>query len=240
MNKLKNFFKNKQNIILVTGIFLCIIVVLITVIITNKNTKKFSLNSIYDVYPEEVRKIYSNIVSVSCSGDLYLGIKIENGEVNIRDIDKTVLANYLFSYLDKNNKINNDLTIDVINNNSKKLFNGNIKFNDIMNGYSYNNYKYLIKDNSLVKEKNKCISDIKYISNLFGYSYNKKELSMDINIGYLKDGILYDLTDNELGKYDGDVKKLQELFKDSPYYRYNYIKDKDGFKLNSVKLNSRE
>ena len=109
-----------------------------------------------------------------------------------------------------------------------------------INDFEYDEYVYNIKDNMLVRKKSKCESDIRYVSRLYGYSFGTEVLSMDVNIGYLKNGILYDLNDNKLGNYDGvNMEKLNELFKDTSYYRYNYIKKDDDYKLKSVRLKLR-
>ena len=78
------------------------------------------------------------------------------------------------------------------------------------------------------------VSDKNYITHLYGYSYNVHELSIDVNIGYLDNGVLYDLADNRLGEYTGEVKELQDLFKTNSFYRYNYVKDDGMYKLISV------
>ena len=107
MEKLMKFLKNK---IVIISIAVVIIIIAILVLLLNKDDdNEFMLDPIYDVYPEEVRELYSNTIYVSCTGDLYLGIDDDSDEVLIENIDKQYMINYLFSHLDKRNKLKNDL-----------------------------------------------------------------------------------------------------------------------------------
>ena len=58
-------------------------------------------------------------------------------------------------------------------------------------------------------------------------------------MGYLVGNTLYNLKDERLGTYDGDVSKLRDLFSTSPHYRYNYVMDNKVYKLTSVEFKSR-
>ena len=238
MEKLMKFLKNK---IVIISIAVVIIIIAILVLLLNKDDdNEFMLDPIYDVYPEEVRELYSNTIYVSCTGDLYLGIDDDSDEVLIENIDKQYMINYLFSHLDKRNKLNNNTTVAMLEDTENKLFNKKLDLVQYINDFEYDEYVYNIKDNMLVRKKSKCESDIRYVSRLYGYSFGTEVLSMDVNIGYLKNGILYDLNDNKLGNYDGvNMEKLNELFKDTSYYRYNYIKKDDDYKLKSVRLKLR-
>ena len=238
MGKIMNFLKNK--IIIISMIIGIVLVAMLLVLLNNEDNSEFKLDPIYDVYPEEVRELYSNTIYVSCTGDLYLGIDDDSDEVLIENIDKQYMINYLFSHLDKRNKLNNNTTVAMLEDTENKLFNKKMDLVQYINDFEYDEYVYNIKDNMLVRKKSKCESDIRYVSRLYGYSFGTEVLSMDVNIGYLKNGILYDLNDNKLGNYDGvNMEKLNELFKDTSYYRYNYIKKDDDYKLKSVRLKLR-
>lgn len=239
-NKLKSFFSKRENKILVVAILIILIIVLVVAIVFKKDEdSKFALNGIYDVYPEDVRELYSNMVSVSCYGDLHLDITLGSGIVKVGNINKNNLLDYMFSNLDKNNKLTDQMDIDIFKNVSKNLFSGNVTLDNLINGYTYGEYKYIVKDDKVSREKKECISDKNYITHLYGYSYNVNELSIDVNIGYLDNGVLYDLSDNRLGEYTGEVKELQNLFKTNSFYRYNYVKDDGKYKLISVEWANR-
>lgn len=236
----KKFFSIKRNkIIVILVVLVILIIVLLSIFIKKEKDEKFSLNSIYDLHPEVVRKLYSNVVEVSCSGDMHLDIQLNSGKNLVKDIKKEILINYLFSHLDKNKLLNNDTDISFINMKSKEIFADDIKFDNLINNFQYNNYIYNVNDGKITRNESSCNSDIKYVSYLYGYSYNEKEASMDVNIGYLKDGILYDLSNNKLGSYSGDIKDLRELFMQSSFYRYNYIKEGSFYKLSSVEWNTK-
>ena len=64
-------------------------------------------------------------------------------------------------------------------------------------------------------------------------------MSIDVNIGYSIEGILYDMEDTELGDYDGNPGNIKEMFIASPYYRFNYIKMNNRYRLDSVEFNIR-
>ena len=238
MGKIMNFLKNK--IIIISMIIGIVLVVMLVVLLNNEDNSEFKLDPIYDVYPEEVRELYSNTIYVSCMGDLYLGINTDSSEVLIENIEKQYMLNYLFSHMDKYNKLNKNTTIDILNDVENKLFSKKLDLVKYIKDFRYGEYIYNIEENMLVGKKSKCESDIRYVSRLYGYSFGTEVLSMDVNIGYLKNGILYDLNDNKLGEYDGvNTEILDQLFDGTDYYRYNYIKKDDDYKLKSVRLKLR-
>ena len=239
-DKLKKFFGKKENIILVSVIAVIIVVIILVAVFNKKDwDRKFALNKIYDVYPEDVKKLYSNMVEVSCSGDLYLSINLDVGKVSVGALDKEVLMNYMFSYLDKNSKLNG-LTMDTVRNTTKYLYDNEMDLTNNVNNYKFIDNEYSVNDNKITSKKSECGDvDKKYVSDLFGYSYNEDELSIDVNMGYLIGNTLYNLKDERLGTYDGDTSKLRDLFRTSPHYRYNYVMDNKIYKLTSVEFKSR-
>ena len=240
VEKIKKFFKVKKNRNVAIAIAAIILIVIIVAIITDKARKnRFALNTIYNVYPEEVRELYSNIVEVSCSGDLHLNISLDTGKVELKDMDKNNLIDYMFSNLDKNNMLSNKMESNIIEKTASKLFYGDINLKELINNYNYNGYIYNVDKKTITRKEDTCKSDMNYVSDLYGYSYNANELSVDVNIGYLKDGTLYDLADTNIGAYDGDAKQLREMFKSSSFYRFNYVLDNKVYKLKSVEWNSR-
>lgn len=240
MDKLKKFFEKKTNIIMVIGILVVVvIVVLVAILFKREDKEKFSLSKIYDVYPEDVRNLYANMVSVSCYGDLYLDLKLDSGKIKVADINRNNLIDYMFSYMDKHDKFEDEMEVNDFNAISSDLFNEKLDFKNDIDKYKYGEYEYLVEDGKVKRNKAECSSDKKYVSHLYGYSHSDLELSIDVNIGYEKDGKLYDLADNLLGDYDGDVSKLGDLFGNNSFYRYNYVLDGKIFKLDSVEWNSR-
>jgi|GEM_PF-6308436 hypothetical protein len=239
-DRLKKFFGKKENVILVSVIAIIIVIVILVAVFNKKEwDRKFALNKIYDVYPEDVRKLYSNMVEVSCSGDLYLNISLDGDKVSVGALDKEVLMNYMFSYLDKNGKLN-EITMNMIRSTTKYLYDNEMDLTNNVNNYKFIDNEYSVNDDKITSKKSECGDvDKKYVSDLFGYSYNENELSIDVNMGYLVGNTLYNLNDEKLGTYDGDISKLRELFSASPYYRYNYVMDNKVYKLTSVEFKSR-
>ena len=237
--KIKEFFSKRKRIAVAALCFVILLLVILILIFGNHNKRKFALNEIYEVFPEDVKKLYSNIVEVSCSGDLHFDIELNSGKKKIEDINKNDLINYMFSYLDKNGLLTDNIEKSLINKTIGELFAEKVDLIDEIKDYSYGNYTYNYSKDNIGREKSECKSDIKYVSHLFGYSYNKNELSIDVNVAYLNDGILYNFEDEKLGEYNGEASKLFELTKNTSYYRLNYIKRKGIYKLSSIEWKSR-
>lgn len=239
IKQVKHFFSKKKNLYMSLGIVITLVIVLIVALVTNNEKNKFTLDTIYDVYPASIRELYSNMVSVSCDGDLFLGISKDSGSVDVAGIDGNVLLSYALSYLEKNEMLGQKFSKEIINDATTRLFYGNIQLDKNINGFSNNGYVYNVEGDEIVREKVDCNGDKKYISNLFGYSYNKNEIDIDVNMGYLINDMLYDLDGNELGKYDGKVASLKEMFANSSYYTYTYVSEKKIYKLKNVEWKSR-
>lgn len=239
VEKVKRFFSKKSNLISFVTVFVIVIILFIIMLIVKNKDDKFALNEIYDVVPQQVRELYANIVEVSCYGDLYFDIGLDSGEVKVSDISKNNLIDYMLSHLDKSDKLVKEFKPILLKNTAKNLFYGEIDLIDNINSYGYGDYAYTVDGDLVTRKDNKCVADKKYITYLYGYSFNEQQLSMDVNIGYLDDDVLYDLNNKKLGKYDGDMKKLRDLFVVSPYYRLNYVKNDGVFKLFGVELNSK-
>jgi len=234
-DKIKNFFSVKKNIVTVGIIALVIIIVILVAIFARKDHKdKFALNSIYDVYPEEVRSLYTNMVSVSCDGDLHIDVELGAKATTVDKMEKNNLLDYMFSYLDKNDKLTDDMSVKVIEDATEELFDGDIDLKAEIVGYPYDDYLYTLKDKLVTRKKRECSAEVQYVSKLYGYSHSDTLLSVDVNMGYSKVGKLYNFADKLLGDYNGNVENIGELLDASSFYRYNYVKDGNVYKLASV------
>lgn len=236
---LKKFFSKKKNIIIAIICFIILLSVILILLFGNFNNGRFVLDRIYEVYPRDVRKLYSNVVDVSCYGDLHFDIELDRGEKKIEEISKNDLLNYMFSYLDKSELLTDNIDSSIIKKTEKELFLNNVDLLNNIKDYSYGDYIYNDKDGIIIRKKEACNSNIKYVSHLFGYSYNNKELSIDINVAYLVDGVLYNFNDEKLGEYDGDKSKLFELTQKTSYYRLKYVKRNGIYKLSNIEWKSR-
>jgi len=239
-SKLKEFFAKKNNRITTIAVVGVILIVLIVALVVGKNkNNKFALNEIYDVFPEEVRELYANMVSVSCYGDLHFNVVLDAEATKVSELSKNNLIDYMLSYLDKNEKLTDEFEVKLLKDATSELFAGELDLTEQFTSYGYGDYTYTLENGMVTRKKQECTSDKQYITHLYGYSWNEKELSIDVNIGYLKDDVLYDLQDNKLGEYNGELSELADLFGPNSYYRLNYVKNDKRFKLNSVELNSR-
>ena len=237
-DKIINFFmKNK---ILIIGL-LIVIFILFLVFGKKNEDEDFSLSSIYDVYPSEVRELYKNIVSSNCNGDLIFDLELNSGKLYVDKLSDNNKLDYVFSYLSKKNKLSDSFNVDIVNEAYSLLFDSSFDFSGKINNYSHMGDIYSVSSYGIIsRDDGECSeSKITYISNLYGYSYSDELLSIDVNVGYVENGILYDLLGNKLGEYDGDDTKLQNLFVRNSYYRLNYVKHGSGYKLNSVEWNNR-
>lgn len=237
--KIKELLLNKKFLIITAVIILIIVIIIILMKSFKKEEEKFALNEIYDVYPEQVRKLYSNIIELSCQGDLHLNIKLDEENTSVEKLDKKTLLDYLFSNIEKTQGLTDKIETSLITQVQDRLFRTDINLLNSINNYQYGNYIYTKSGDTITRKEAKCQSDIEYVTFLYGYSWNKDKLSMDVNISYLKEGTLYDLNNKVLGSYDGDASKLFDLTKDTSFYRFNYVKEGSEFKLDSVKWMSR-
>ena len=238
-NKVKGFFEGRLWLLILIAVIIVMAIVSI-ILSTGKKKDKFALNEIYDYAPEEVRKVYSNFVSVGCIGDLNFDIKVDSGEQTLDKINKEVLLNYLFSYLDKNNMLDDKVTTSEIDKAERELFDTNLNLKDSVNEFNYNGYVYNLEAGKIKKEKKECPEvEKQYVLHLYGFYQDRNKLNIDINVSYLKGGMLYTVGDKELGKYDGDVSKLPKLTETTSYYRATFIIEGNNVKLHSIEHKNR-
>ena len=228
--------KRNKKVTIIVGISLLVVIAIILLIVFKKNNSYVINNN--DILPEKVKKIYTNLTDISCTGDIYFKLEANDEPTKVSSIDKKTLLSYVFSAIEKNGDIKK-INLTEINKKTRELFTTYIDLTDAINNFQYDNYVYNINENKIVRKKNECKSEIKYVTFLYGYSSDKNRLSMDVNIAYQKNGILYDLKDKELGKYSGDQSKLFELTKTTSYYRLNYIEEGNTFKLDNIRLMDR-
>lgn len=224
--------KNNKKIFII-GII--ILIVIIFILLFGKKNNRFVLDAIYDVNPDEIKELYSNMVNVSCKRDLSFDIEIDTGEKDISEISSTNLLDYMFSYMDKHNLLNDKITTSTINKIEDELFDEKLKLVKSIKNYQYGDYVYNVESNKIIRKKNKCNNyNTEYVTYLYAYSYESNELSIYVNLAMLNDGMLYDFGNKKLGKYSGQVADLAKLTEDSSYYILRYDKDKNKYKLRSV------
>lgn len=238
MNKIKEIFKNKINVYIGISIIIVIVLCIFMISLTNKHKVKEAteFSKITNIYPNDVRQIFSDMIDVSCGGDLKFDIKLGE-ELDVKDIKKDNLLMYMFSYMDKNHKIYEGMDASAFTEASNRLFGM-----DIMKGvksFRYNDKTYtfgLLNKNKVKISDRECVSDNNHVSALGGYSFDEDELYIDVKIGYTKDDKLYDYENNLLGEYDGDRDQLNSLMVDASYYRFTYVKKNGNLVLSKIKF----
>ena len=72
----------------------------------------------------------------------------------------------------------------------------------------------------------------KYVSKLYGYSYDSKgNVQMNVMEGYTENNKVYDLEGKEIGDYSKDT--LNDVLDKGTLKTYNYDKNGDNYKLNN-------
>ena len=238
---MKNFFKKKENIITFVVILVVSILffTLIIIMVNRSEKEKYELDKFYAVYPEEIRLAYSYITDISCSGSFYFDIELDGEAYKVSNWSNEDKLKYIFGYVDKYLSLYDNISKYDIESSIDLLFvDKAINLQEIKN-FQYDDYIYNYDGKELKRKSNKCSSDLKYVSDLYGFSYTKDILSIDVNMGYEKDGILYDLSYNKLGKYSSRPSELRKLFVNNSYYKYNYVNDGGTYKLYSVEWKSK-
>lgn len=196
-------------------IIICVIIISIIigiVILTKKEETKYKV-----VSHKVVNKLYKNNEKLKCTDF----IKIDK-EYDINGINKKVILYLIFSKLDLDN-----LTYENYYKHAKKILdNVPNKFE-----YTYKGYKYTLNNKKITKEKASC--DKYYVTKLYGYTNNNQALELNVMAGYIKGNKVYDLDNNELGKYDEDT--LNKVLDTATMQTYKYKKVDNNYKLTSVK-----
>ena len=234
---LKKLFGNKKNRIRTIIIIALIIIFTILILLIRGTQAKFALNEIYEIYPEEVRNLYANIVDTSCNGDLHFDIPADAGGVELTNLNRKNLLDYMFSHMEKGDLLSDSIDDKTIKNMENVLFYGELDLLNDIDSYNYKGYVYShdAAHNKVIRTAGECQNNITHISHLYGYFYDENQLSIDVDVAYLKDGKLYTFDDELLGEYDGqDVTKLPALMETASYYRLNYVKNNNMLKLTSI------
>ena len=248
IEKIKKILSNKIYLIITIVVVVLLILAIVLFLLPNKSNSdktsdKYILDKAYDVYPDEVRSVYSNFVDVSCDGDIHFNLDADGGSVDVTKLDNQDLLNYMFSYMEKNSLLTDEIKKNQIKEIERNLFDKKIDIVNKIKSFSYNGYTYNLSGNKVKRVANACSKVEKmYVTHLYGYYLDaeKNTLSIDVMAGYLKDGILYTLDDKEMGKYDGDKQKLSTLMEIASYYRASYTRyDKGKYKLASIELKRR-
>jgi len=201
---------NKKKLILFVGILIIIIVIVLIIVFNNQDKEE----KIKIVNYKEAEKLYQ---------------ESNNKCTDIQDENDSLLLYLIFSKLDKDNKLSDNISYDEYENAAKTI----LKTDDIpqaINNYLYDGYSYTLNNNKITREKTEC--EEKYVSKIYGYSNNNNTLSLYISSGYVKDGKVYNLEDIEIGDYDKDT--INKILDSGTIKIYNYKNENGKYILDSI------
>ena len=203
--------KNKKKLILLIGILIILIIIVALIIVFNNQNKE---ENIKIVNYKEAEKLYQESNS-KCT--------------DITNENDSLLLYLIFSELDKDNKLSDNISYDEYENIAKTI----LKTDDIpskINNYLYDGYSYTLEDNKITRKKTEC--EERYVSKIYGYSNNNDTLSLYISSGYVKDGKVYNLEDIEIGNYDKDT--INKILDSGTIKIYNYQNKNGSYILDSI------
>ena len=202
--------KGKKKLILFIGILIIIIiVVLIIIVLNNKDKEKIEI-----VNYKDAEKLYQ---------------ESNNKCTDTTDEKDSLILYLIFSKLDKDNKLSDNISYDEYENTAKKI----LKTDDIphtINNYLYDGYSYTLEDNKITREKSEC--EEKYVSKIYGYSNNNDTLSLYISSGYVKGGKVYNLSGVEIGDYDKNT--INKTLDSGTIKIYNYKNENGNYILDNI------
>ena len=210
MKNKKLNISNKKKIILLVSLLVIIVVSLLIIVFNNKEDKE----KIEIVNYKEAEKLYQESNS-KCT--------------DITNENDSLLLYLIFSELDKDNKLSDNISYDEYENAAKTI----LKTDDIpqtINNYLYDGYSYTLNNDEITREKSEC--EEKYVSKIYGYSNDNNTLSLYISSGYVKDGKVYNLEGIEIGDYDKN--KINKILDSGTIKIYNYKNENGKYVLDSI------
>ena len=211
MKNKKLNISNKKRIILLISLFVIIVISLLIIVFNNNQNKE---EKIKIVNYKEAEKLYQ---------------ESNNKCTNIQDENDSLLLYLIFSKLDKDNKLSDNISYDEYENTAKTI----LKTDDIpqtINNYLYDGYSYTLNNDEITREKTECTE--KYVSKIYGYSNDNNTLSLYISSGYVKDGKVYNLEGIEIGGYDKN--KINKILDSGTIKIYNYKNENGKYILQNI------
>ena len=209
-NKKLNISNKKRIILLISLLVIIVVSLLIVIVLNNKEDKE----KIKIVDSKEAEKLYQTS---------------DNKCTDITDENNSLILYLIFSELDKDNKLSDNISYDEYENAAKTI----LKTDDIpqtINNYLYDGYSYTLNNDEITREKTEC--EEKYVSKIYGYSNNNNTLSLYISSGYVKDGKVYNLNGDEIGDYDKDT--INKILDSGTIKIYNYKNENGKYILDSI------
>ena len=202
---------NKKKLTLFVGLLTIIIIVILIIVLLNNQDKE---EKIEIVNYKDAEKLYQTS---------------DNKCTDITDENDSLLLYLIFSKLDKDNKLSDNISYEEYENTAKTI----LKTDDIpssINSYLYDGYSYTLEDNKITREKTECTE--KYVSKIYGYSNDNDTLSIYISSGYVKEGKVYNLNGVEIGDYDKDT--INKTLDSGTIKIYNYKNENGNYILDNI------
>ncbi len=202
---------NKKKLTLFVGLLTIIIIVILIIVLLNNQDKE---EKIEIVNYKDAEKLYQTS---------------DNKCTDITDENDSLLLYLIFSKLDKDNKLSDNISYEEYENTAKTI----LKTDDIpssINSYLYDGYSYTLEDNKITREKTECTE--KYVSKIYGYSNDNDTLSLYISSGYVKEGKVYNLNGVEIGDYDKDT--INKTLDSGTIKIYNYKNENGNYILDNI------
>lgn len=217
----KKMVNNKKSIkYVVACVAVLVVIVVLGFFIYNKFIKK---DEKVIVKHGTVDKLYDVVKVTKCSNI---------GGVGEEDFSQDTLLYVIFQQLAKDEKLSDEISLGDFKKSAKKVLGDDKVVPQDFSNYAYDGYSYTLSDNVITRTQGIC-SDKEYKSKLYGYTFSDDELIVNVKVGYVKDGKLYNVNDEELADYDEEKENTQMDLSTSRIYTYS--KNGNNYYLKSVK-----
>ena len=186
-------------------------VVFTTTVLLQKQEKK----EISSLDYKEVEKIYQNITPDNCT--------------DIVDNEEKTMLFLIFGQMKRDKILSESISQKTFELETKKILNSDTNIN--VSGYTYEGYTYTSNGSEITRQKAACPSK-SYVSKLYGYSIDNDNLYLAITSGYVENGIVYDLSGNEIGEYNKQT--LMKSLDKGTMTKYQYTNTNGSYKFEKI------
>lgn len=185
---------------------------------------------LYNVYKEPKKELLKHEVV----DDLYSAVEIDscNGTTiqgNVGDMNNESLLYLIFGELKKEKLLKDQISKKDYTSAAKEVLKDATIPEEFAN-YNYEGYSYTLSGNEITRTKTECKN--KYVSKLYGYTQKSNEVILHMAVGYIKDGEVYNLKNEKIGKED--EKELNKILDKGTIQVYTYKLKGNDYYLDSV------
>ena len=213
---------SKEKKIMSVKIILCVVLFVIVIVSLFILMDKGDIKDNSPVNHKVVEKLYENHGDNKCTEV----IKINNN-LGISEIDDKVLLYLIFGQMKNDSVLSDSISLEDYKSSALKVIDE--EYIPLNFKYVFEGYQYSLNDNKITRENSSCTKN--YVTKLYGYSGTDK-LELDVMAGYVENGKVYDLDDNEIGTYNEN--ELNNILDKGTMQVYNYEKVNNNYKLVSV------